>query len=105
MRLRPPRSPRTDTRFPDTTLFRSFQAPEDGVHQQEAMPDVPGPDDLKSETELRREMVDDIPEKFRRHMLRARPIEIRPVHPRSWFTPEKRPPAQDRKSTRLNSSH
>src|SRR3546814_20479750 len=39
-------------------------------------------------------MIDDIPEKFRRHMLRARPIEIRPVHPRSWFTPEKRPPAQ-----------
>src|SRR3546814_2799274 len=79
---------------PILNMAASFQAPEDGVHHQEAMPDVPGPDYLKSETELRREMIDDIPEKFRRHMLRARPIEIRPVHPRSWFTPEKRPPAQ-----------
>src|SRR3546814_4232457 len=69
-------------------MAASFQAPEDGVHHQEAMPDVPGPDDLKSETELRREMIDDIPEKFRRHMLRARPIEIRPVHPRSWRSEE-----------------
>src|SRR3546814_8693050 len=68
---------------PILNMAASFQAPEDGVHHQEAMPDVPGPDDLKSETELRREMIDDIPEKFRRHMLRARPIEIRPVHPRS----------------------
>src|SRR3546814_18164108 len=80
---------------PILNMAASFQAPEDGVHHQEAMPDVPGPDDLTSETELRREMIDDIPEKFRRHMLRARPIAIRPVPPRSWFAPEKRPPAQD----------
>ncbi|MCM8730207.1 acyl-CoA thioesterase [Hephaestia sp. GCM10023244] len=79
---------------PILNMAASFQTPEDGLHHQDAMPDVPGPDTLKSEAELRHEMIDSIPEKFRRHMLRARPIEIRPVHPRSWFTAEKRPPAQ-----------
>jgi len=79
---------------PILNMAASFQAPEDGLHHQDEMPDVPGPDTLKSEAELRRDNIDDIPEKFRRHMLRARPIEIRPVHPRSWFRPEKQPPAQ-----------
>ena len=58
------------------------------------MPDVPGPDALKPERQLREEMIDDIPEKWRPHMLRPRPIEIRPVHARSWFRPEKREPHQ-----------
>jgi acyl-CoA thioesterase-2 len=79
---------------PILNMAASFQIPEDGLHHQDEMPDVPGPDALKSEAELRRDMIDDIPEKFRRHMLRARPIEIRPVRPRSWFRPEKQEPAQ-----------
>ena len=79
---------------PILNMAASFQAPEDGLHHQDEMPDVPGPDALKSEAELRRDNIDEIPEKFRRHMLRARPIEIRPVHPRAWFKPEKQPPAQ-----------
>jgi acyl-CoA thioesterase-2 len=58
------------------------------------MPEVPSPDILKSEAELRREAIDQIPEKFRRYLLRARPIEIRPVEPRSWLRPEKRAPVQ-----------
>src|SRR5690242_11543557 len=79
---------------PILNMAASFQTPEDGLHHQDAMPDVPAPDTLRSEAELRREMADDIPEKFRRFMLRARPIEIRPVHPRVWMQPEKREPAQ-----------
>ena len=80
---------------PILNMAASFQVPEEGLHHQDAMPDVPGPDELKSDVELRREMIDDIPEKFRRHMLRSRPIEIRPVHPRSWFRPVKQEPKQD----------
>ncbi len=40
------------------------------------MPDVAPPEDLRSDRELRLESIDGIPEKFRAHMLRQRPIEI-----------------------------
>ena len=79
---------------PILNMAASFQVPEEGLRHQDTMPKVPGPDELQSESELRGEMIEDIPEKFRRHMLRGRPIEIRPVHLRSWFRPEKRDPKQ-----------
>ena len=79
---------------PILSMTASFQTPEQGLRHQDAMPDVPGPDELRPERELRTEMIDEIPEKWRKHLLRARPIEIRPVHARSWFRPEKREPAQ-----------
>ena len=79
---------------PILNMAASFQRPEEGLHHQDAMPDVPRPAELKSEFELRHDMADDIPEKFRRHFLRSRPIEIRPVAPHSWFRPQKREPAQ-----------
>lgn len=79
---------------PILSLTASLQIPEDGLRHQNAMPEMPPPDALRSERELRAEAIDDIPEKWRRVMLRARPIEIRPVEPRNWFRPEKRPPAQ-----------
>ncbi len=79
---------------PILNLAASFQAPETGLHHQDAMPDVPAPETLKAESELRQAQIDDIPEKFRRHMLRARPIEIRPVAPRRWFRPEPGEPHQ-----------
>jgi len=80
---------------PILNMAASFQAPEEGLRHQDAMPDVPGPDSLQSEAELRREMIGEIPEKFHRHLLRARPIEIRPVRPRSWFRPDACEPRQD----------
>ena len=80
---------------PILNMAASFQTPEDGLRHQNTMPDVLGPEELQSESELRREMIDEIPEKFRRHMLRGRPIEIRPVQPRSWFRPDTREPRQD----------
>jgi len=80
---------------PILNMAASFQTPEEGFHHQDPMPDVPGPDELRSEAELRRDRIEEIPEKFRRHMLRARPIEIRPVHPRSWFHPVAQQPSQE----------
>ncbi|MBR0551435.1 acyl-CoA thioesterase [Stakelama marina] len=79
---------------PILNMAASFQAPEDGLHHQDAMPDVPGPDDLRSESELRAEIEDQVPEKMRAFFLRPRPIEIRPVNPRNWFSPKKGPPVQ-----------
>ncbi|MEO5866548.1 MAG: acyl-CoA thioesterase II [Sphingomonas sp.] len=72
---------------PILNMACSLQRPEEGLHHQDAMPDVPDPDTLRSEAELRQGLADEIPEKFRRFFLRARPIEIRPINPRHWFNP------------------
>jgi acyl-CoA thioesterase-2 len=79
---------------PILSMSASFQVAEDGLHHQDAMPaDIPPPEELKSESELRRDAADQIPEKFRAMFLRrSSPIDIRPLHPRSWFTPVKRDP-------------
>lgn len=79
---------------PIFNMAASFQSPAEGLHHQEAMPDVPDPDQLRSERELREEIRDQVPEKFRRFFLRARPIEIRPVNPRNWFAPDRMEPHQ-----------
>jgi len=79
---------------PILNMTASFQTPSDGLHHQDAMPDVPDPDQLRSERELREQIRDQVPEKFRRFFLRARPIEIRPVNPRNWFAPDKIAPQQ-----------
>ena len=79
---------------PILNMTASFQLPSDGLAHQDAMPDVPDPDTLRSESELRDEIQDQVPEKLRRFFLRARPIEIRPVNPRNWFKPEKQAPQQ-----------
>ncbi|WP_375429358.1 acyl-CoA thioesterase [uncultured Sphingomonas sp.] len=79
---------------PILSLTASLQVPEGGLHHQDTMPDVPGPDELRSERDLREEMIDDVPEKWRKHLLRPRPIEIRPTHARSWMHAEKREPTQ-----------
>ncbi|MDP5278359.1 acyl-CoA thioesterase II [Sphingomonas sp. DG1-23] len=79
---------------PILNMAASFQLPAEGLHHQDAMPDVPDPDALRSERELREQIRDQVPEKFRRFFLRARPIEIRPVNPRNWFAPDEIEPVQ-----------
>lgn len=79
---------------PILNLAASFQLPAEGLHHQADMPDVPPPEALRSERDLREEIRDAVPEKFRRFFLRARPVEIRPTNPRNWFAPEAGPPAQ-----------
>jgi acyl-CoA thioesterase-2 len=79
---------------PILNMAASFQLPEDGLHHQDFMPEVPPPDALRSERELREEIQEHVPEKLRRFFLRARPIEIRPVNPRNWFDPQPGEPIQ-----------
>jgi len=79
---------------PILNMAASFQLPEDGMAHQDAIPDVPAPETLRSDAELRREIAPQVPDKFRRLFAeRASPIDMRPVHPRSWFHPEPREPA------------
>ncbi|WP_445192537.1 acyl-CoA thioesterase [Sphingomonas sp. Tas61C01] len=78
---------------PILNMAASFQVAEDGMAHQDAMPDVPPPEDLQSESELRRAAADKMPERFREFFRRrTSPIDIRPLHPRSWFEPVTREP-------------
>jgi acyl-CoA thioesterase-2 len=75
-------------------LSASFHREEQGFEHQLPMPDVPGPDQLRSELDLRREVVDKIPEAHRERWLRERPIETRPVETINFLEPEVRDPVR-----------
>jgi len=72
----------------------SFQTPEDGFSHQLPMPECPGPDNLKSEDELRKEWTAELSFDFDESFFRERPIEVRPIDPMNMFKPEIRPPQQ-----------
>ncbi|MBY5932568.1 acyl-CoA thioesterase II [Tateyamaria omphalii] len=74
-------------------MSASFHADEDGWSHQHPMPEVEGPEHLRDRKELRETVVDRIPEKYHEEFLRPRPIDIREVAPRDFFTPE---PMDDR---------
>ena len=78
---------------PILSMTASFQKLEDGLHHQNPMPEVPMPEDLLPEADLRQQYGHLIPEKFRANFLRDRPFESRPVNPRDWMGGEKRTPA------------
>ncbi len=85
----------TQRGVPILNLACSLQVPEEGLNHQDAMPDVPPPEELKSDIELRRAMIDRIPERFHANFLRPRMVDIRPVSPRSWLDPVKQEPRQN----------
>ncbi len=80
---------------PIFSMIASFQEPEDGLEHQSPMPDVPGPDELQSQTELREQLLPDCPEKLRSGFMRELAIEFKPVNPFNPFRPEPMPPHQD----------
>jgi acyl-CoA thioesterase-2 len=57
----------------------SFHGDEPGLTHQATMPDVPGPDALPDDAELRKSVLARMPEPVRRYYERERPIELRPV--------------------------
>jgi len=69
-------------------MSASFQVLEKGWEYQHAMPDVPAPESLARREELRRRVVDRIPEAQREDFLRPRPIDYREVEPRELFDPD-----------------
>ncbi|WP_379549602.1 acyl-CoA thioesterase [Qipengyuania sp. DGS5-3] len=83
---------------PILNLTASFQRAEEGLtHDDYTMPDVPPPEDLKPDMEVRREMVDKIgdrmPEAQRKMMLRPRPIDMRTSDKLHWMNSEPREPS------------
>jgi acyl-CoA thioesterase-2 len=80
---------------PILNLIASFQQPEDGMsHDDTVMPDVPGPDDLARDTDLRREHVEKagVTGAARDIMLRPRPIEMRTHGKLHWMNDAPREP-------------
>jgi len=72
------------------SMSASFQRIEKGYDHQDTMPQVKGPEGLKSELERIREAKDKIPESARENLTADRAIEIRVVDPVDFFNPEKR---------------
>jgi acyl-CoA thioesterase-2 len=57
----------------------SFHRDEPGMTHQAAMPEVPRPEELPSEAEIRARVLPLMPDPVRRYYERERPIELRPV--------------------------
>jgi acyl-CoA thioesterase-2 len=72
----------------------SFQKEEGGLSHQVEMPNVPAPEDLPTEVEVFREMVESGPPEMKQMLDRDRPIDMRRVEPFNYAKPEKRPPVQ-----------
>lgn len=61
------------------SMSASYQVDEPGFSHQAPMPDVPGPDDLPTEEEVKDDLLPLMPEPMRTYYQRERPIEMRPV--------------------------
>ncbi len=64
---------------PIFTMSVSFHNNEAGFDHQAKMPDVPFPEDLPSESEVRDRILPMMPDPVRKYYERERPIELRPV--------------------------
>ena len=69
-------------------MAASFQVGESGLEHQFTMPDVVPPDDLEDEAAIRGKIAEKVPEQFREHFLRHRPIDLRPINRRHLINPE-----------------
>lgn len=76
------------------TCAASFQGIEEGFQHQAQMPQVQGPDELKSETELARMVADKLPERMRERAISDKPIDIRPVTRNNPFDPKPAEPVK-----------
>jgi acyl-CoA thioesterase-2 len=74
------------------SLEASFHADEDGLDHQDAMPEVPAPETLRSERELGISLAAELPPHLLARATAERPIEIRPLEPRDPRYPTAVPP-------------
>ncbi|MEO1029073.1 MAG: acyl-CoA thioesterase II [Pseudomonadota bacterium] len=69
-------------------LAASFQVPEDGFEHQMDMPEVAGPEGLKTRSALRLEAAEHFSEETIAHFKKKRAVEMRPVNPQPLINPE-----------------
>ena len=78
------------------SMSASFQVEEAGLdHQMPAPPEVPQPEALMSEEELKRQFMESATESVKKYWRRERPIEIRPVSLRHFMGREPLEPVQN----------
>jgi acyl-CoA thioesterase-2 len=76
------------------SLGASFQSEETGFDHQVPMPEVPPPEALPSESDLKELFLEKAPAAIRRYFERERALEIRPVDARHYVSREPLPPVQ-----------
>lgn len=67
----------------------SFHKSEAGFDHQIAMPDVPDPETLPSEADIKERILENLPDAMRRYWQRDRPIELRPINAGRYLSGEK----------------
>jgi acyl-CoA thioesterase-2 len=75
-------------------LTASYHGEAPGFEHQSAMPEIPGPENYASESELAARIADFLPEKLRKAFCGEKPIEMRPVTVINPLKPEKAEPKQ-----------
>ena len=75
------------------TAMISFANPEEGLNYQISEPEYPAVEDLKSEAELKAQLVEFVPENVRASFMRDRHVDIRPVNPQNPFQPQPEAPS------------
>ena len=75
-------------------LSASFQVAETGLSHQEAMPEVPPPEDLEPQWVLAKRIAERLPDTVRTQSTQIQPIEHRPVDPTDPTRPSRRPPSR-----------
>ncbi|MEG0196582.1 MAG: thioesterase family protein, partial [Acinetobacter sp.] len=70
------------------TAMISFAHPEEGLNYQISEPEYPAPEQVKSEAELKKLLVEFVPENVRASFMRDRHIDIRPIDPSNPFQPQ-----------------
>ena len=75
------------------TAMISFTHPEEGLNYQINEPEYPEPEQVKSEAELKKMLVEFVPENVRASFMRDRHIEIRPIDPSNPFQPQPEAPS------------
>lgn len=73
---------------PIFTLSGSFHAAEEGFEHAVTMPDVPFPEDLPTEAEIRSRAMAHMPDRLKTYFERDRPIELRPVEYQRYVSRE-----------------
>jgi acyl-CoA thioesterase II len=79
---------------PIFTMSVSFHKAEEGFTHHSNMPNVPMPESLPSEQELKRQLLAHLPANMRGYWQRERPIEMRPVDIARYLKREKAAPVQ-----------
>jgi acyl-CoA thioesterase-2 len=74
------------------SMLVSFHRDEGGFSHQAEMPKVPGPNELPSDEEIRKNILPSMPEQVRKYYERERPIELRPVEFARYTTRDHRDP-------------